>query len=616
MKSECFRTPRAPARGVTSLIAFAFLAILPARFANAQLTFFEVLIENTSATFEHRSSGVFNTPVGAAGPAPIGPGEAYEFTVYAHPGDALSFATMFIPSNDLFYGPGGEGIALWDNEGNQISGDVTDQVSLWDAGTEVNQEPGVGADQAQRQSGADTGADDPDPLVRAVSDGFVYPAVTDVVSVTVTPATAFSFVVRIENVSTGTTLQPSDNSMQPVPLAPGVWVVHGDPNPLFESGASDRGLGLEAIAEDGDPAMLASNLADISGVPQIFSPGVWVVHDTAEPLFTSDQVDRGDGLVAIAEDGDPAALAALLRRDAAVTGDAFATPIGAESPAPIGPGGQYRFVVAAEPGASLSLATMLVQSNDLFIAPDESGIPLWVGGSPVSGELSGQLAVWDVGSEVNEMPGFGENQAPRQDGPDTGDDEGGVVRLVDDGFTYPDPADVISVTITPLESRPFIVTITNASTGTTLQPSDNSMQAVPLSPGAFVVHARAHQSSRPGRPTAGSAWRPSPKMGCRADLSGRLTRSRALLRARLTHPTEWAVRPRSDPASPTRSRLWLHLAGICRLPRCLSRRTTSSSHPRQAVFRYLTNPEHRWSETLRRTYCCGMQALRPTKNPA
>jgi len=36
--------------------------------------------------------------------------------------------------------------------GNPRTGDVTADVQLWDAGTEVNMEPGVGADQPPRQS--------------------------------------------------------------------------------------------------------------------------------------------------------------------------------------------------------------------------------------------------------------------------------------------------------------------------------------------------------------------------------------------------------------------------------------------------------------------------------
>jgi len=52
-----------------------------------------------------KSTGVFNTPVGDAGPGPATPGKAYEFTISAMPGDHLSFTTMFGQSNDLFYSP-------------------------------------------------------------------------------------------------------------------------------------------------------------------------------------------------------------------------------------------------------------------------------------------------------------------------------------------------------------------------------------------------------------------------------------------------------------------------------------------------------------------------------
>ncbi|MCZ6749432.1 MAG: spondin domain-containing protein, partial [SAR324 cluster bacterium] len=51
------------------------------------------------------SSGAFDTPViaGAAGPATTG--DSYEFTFTAEDGDKLTLATMFVFSNDLFYGP-------------------------------------------------------------------------------------------------------------------------------------------------------------------------------------------------------------------------------------------------------------------------------------------------------------------------------------------------------------------------------------------------------------------------------------------------------------------------------------------------------------------------------
>ncbi len=89
--------------------------------------------------------GVAAIPVGQADPGPAFPGAAYSFTVNAHDGERLSFATMYVQSNDLFYSPSGDGLPLF-AMGAPVSGDVTDRIVLYDAGTEVNEEPGPVAD--------------------------------------------------------------------------------------------------------------------------------------------------------------------------------------------------------------------------------------------------------------------------------------------------------------------------------------------------------------------------------------------------------------------------------------------------------------------------------------
>ncbi len=133
------------------------------------------------------SSGAFTTPVGSDMPAPIGPGGAYEFAVETDQRNAyLSLVTMFVPSNDLFYSLGGAGgIRLFDGN-DPVSGDVTDSVSLWDAGTEINEEPGTGENQVQRQSGSGVGLVERG-AVAPITDvnGYDYPAVSDVVRVTI-----------------------------------------------------------------------------------------------------------------------------------------------------------------------------------------------------------------------------------------------------------------------------------------------------------------------------------------------------------------------------------------------------------------------------------------------
>src|SRR4026209_2924309 len=108
----------------------------------------------------HHSSnlhGVFNTPVGAMAAGPIRPGDSYEFTFTATTGMNLFMTQMFGQSNDWFYAPGRNGIALFDSKGNAVSGDMTNQLYLWDAGTEKDEEIGIGPNQGPRQKGMNTG---------------------------------------------------------------------------------------------------------------------------------------------------------------------------------------------------------------------------------------------------------------------------------------------------------------------------------------------------------------------------------------------------------------------------------------------------------------------------
>lgn len=418
----------------------------------AEKAAFTVRIENVS-NFPFAASGVFNTPVGATEPGPLLPGSAYEAAFNAAPGDRLSFASMFVQSNDLFIAPDQAGIALFNDDGAPVTGDITGQIQLWDSGTEVNQEPGLGADQALHQAGPNTGEADPDNAVRLADNGFGnLPAVNDLVNVTLTSTAPNSFILRIENITDGPVLATSDGSTVPAPFAPGVWVVHTGDSPLFTAGAPDVGQGLEALAEDGNPAPLAEALAGQSGLNTPFAPGVWAVHTTTEPLFAGGQADRGQGLEALAEDGNPAPLAEVLanQTDGISSSDVFNTPAGQSEPGPLLPGSAYEFTIAAAPGDYLSFATMFVQSNDLFYAPGGEGIALFkADGTPVSGDVTGQISLWDAGTEINQAPGFGPDQAPRQSGANTGADESGVVQVVADEFTYPDSAGVIRIIISP-----------------------------------------------------------------------------------------------------------------------------------------------------------------------
>jgi len=211
------------------------------------------------------------------------------------------------------------------------------------------------------------------------------------------------FTVRIENITKPDAFTASNGVKWSLGFSPGVAIVHTDKAPIFSAGKKDRGKGLEAQSEDGDPSMLAKSL------------------------------ENGKGIKSVA---------------------VFSTPVGASGPGPITPGGAYEFTVSGAPGNRLSITTMMGQSNDWFYAPAESGIELFKNGKPINGDLTSQMILWDAGTEVNEEPGIGPNQGPRQKAPNTGETENGVVRNAKDvkyGAAFLDVSSVMRVTIKPTQ---------------------------------------------------------------------------------------------------------------------------------------------------------------------
>src|SRR6266496_6195892 len=96
-----------------------------------------------------------------------------------------------------------------------------------------------------------------------------------------------------------------------------------------------------------------------------FSPGVAVVHTDKGPIFTAGKKDRGKGLEAQSEDGNPEMLAKSLQGGKGIKSVAgFNTPVGASAPGPITPGAAYEVTISGTPGDRLSLTTMMGQSND------------------------------------------------------------------------------------------------------------------------------------------------------------------------------------------------------------------------------------------------------------
>jgi hypothetical protein len=210
---------------------------------------------------------------------------------------------------------------------------------------------------------------------------------------------ATKFTIKVDNISQGETLKLSNGKTAPFVSAPVLWTVAtGSVNPIFVGGQPDAGKGLETLAETGNPGPLERSLTGTNGI------------------------------VALGADDKP---------------------VGAQAGGPITPGQGYEFEIEAVPGQTLSVAWMFGQSNDLFYSNDRPIALFDAAGTPVQGDMTVQLALWDAGTEVNEEPGLGRNQGPRQKSPEAGVAEHQSVAHVRDRFTYPRTADVLRVTITP-----------------------------------------------------------------------------------------------------------------------------------------------------------------------
>ena len=355
----------------------------------------------------------------------IKPGESQSFSFNAGKGQNLSFAMMFVQSNDLFYAPNENGIPLYDGSGNAVTGNVTSMLQLWDAGTEVNEAPGTGMNQPPRQSGPNTGMTENGTvkLVSDVMDGFSYPMTSDIIKIELAHDGGTMFTATITNIS--------NNADFMTPFAPGTWVINsGDQTPLFKVGSA-ASPGLEAIAEDGDNSKMNNNLTSKTGFFSPFAPGAFGINDA---VFTANAT-ASSALEMLAEDGNPSGFT-----------NVFNTPEGASSPGPLLPGGKYTFTFSAEEGDVLSFATMLVQSNDWFVGGND--IQLFNNGTAISGDITNMVKLYDAGTETDEYAGAGNNQPLRQSGPNTGNDENGkTMEETSAGNHVPSVSSMVKVTI-------------------------------------------------------------------------------------------------------------------------------------------------------------------------
>lgn len=162
-----------------------------------------------------------------------------------------------------------------------------------------------------------------------------------------------------------------------------------------------------------------TNISDTAMITSGFSPGAWALHVEPDPFFTAGQPAPDNGLEQLAEDGIPDGLADGAR--SALAHGVFAAEgvAGANyENGPLHPGESWTVTLEVDPATAprLSLAMMLGESNDLFLASEGVGIALVddAGALRQGADVSDMIHVWDAGTEVNQPIGEGADQAPRQ----------------------------------------------------------------------------------------------------------------------------------------------------------------------------------------------------------
>jgi len=258
-------------------LIFAISAILVS--CNSEGEKRTITFENIGITKDYAQSSTFQ---GVGRNNEIEPGQEIQISFNAQKGQSLMFATMYANSWDLFFAPDNPGIKLFDNNGNPMTGDVSDQVKLWDAGTKKNIDP--------RRPKASQPKENEDGKVSEISgkDGkYNYPKASEMMKLSLSyDAAASRFTLTMHNNTNNTNVQTL--------FSTGVWAVSnaidGKPvndKPFFNPG-DKAGMELVPLAEDGKNKPLGDKLAANTGVYAELSPVVIAIYTGDQnPLLAS-----------------------------------------------------------------------------------------------------------------------------------------------------------------------------------------------------------------------------------------------------------------------------------------------------------------------------------------
>lgn len=176
--------------------------------------------------------GIANEPsIGSRGI--LAPGGSFSLILSTiNPSANLSIAASFIQANDIIVSTRSSGIPLFGEDGSPLSGNITAFFDFYDAGTEVNQAPGIGSDQVLRQGPTPTNQTSigsrENGVVKKINDGFVYPSISESIRVTIKT-------IEVGNISPVVSPTPDETTSPSPTLSP---TVAASPSPSASASTS------------------------------------------------------------------------------------------------------------------------------------------------------------------------------------------------------------------------------------------------------------------------------------------------------------------------------------------------------------------------------------------
>ncbi len=153
------------------------------------------------------------------------------------------------------------------------------------------------------------------------------------------------------------------------------------------------------------------------------------------------------------------------------------TFMGEGTPPVVFPGQSISIRFSAAMGQSLTFTTMYGWSKDLFFAPENPGIMLYdEDGTPIEGDVSSQIKLWDNGSKINQAPGSDIGDKPTIDESKAISE---ITGMDEQGNNYLPASQLVQADLSYDGDSYFTLTLKNTSGGT--------VNETPLSPGVWAI---------------------------------------------------------------------------------------------------------------------------------